>query len=260
MKNQSLYFIFNKKLIDKSKTIEQNDINDGDDIYVIIAQHNDKTNNSNIINLNGLIKIIFKACNQSFEYSFEIKKTEIFSEIENELYQKESSLRNQNLLFLANGLKIDTSKTIEQNSIKNEDVILVFNSDLDEKIENNENNQFISIKIKSNDEKFIYIFRFKKSDKMDKLIKELLLKYPELNKKKYYLNLGGNKIDSSKTVEENKIKDNDTLIIYEEEEFDLGDSIFSQNIDDDKISVKIISLDEKSKYDFECKKSDKIIV
>jgi hypothetical protein len=70
------------------------------------------------------IVVHFIATDSSVEFSWVCKITDIFSIVEENLYHKYPNLKNK-VYFLANGSMINTSSTLEQNKIKDDDVILI---------------------------------------------------------------------------------------------------------------------------------------
>ena len=76
----------------------------------------------------------------------------------------------------------------------------------------------ISIIFNSVDQKILYSFACKNTDKFSQIEEKLYKEYPEYSKKKNYFISNGDVIDKNKTLEENKIKDNNiiTLNIIEE--------------------------------------------
>ena len=77
-----------------------------------------------------LIKINFISTGQDIvNYSMIAKNTENFSKLEISLYQKYTKYLDSENYFLVNGNKINRQKTLEQNNIKNNDIItLVINN------------------------------------------------------------------------------------------------------------------------------------
>ena len=83
---------------------------------------------------NGLLPIVmdlqtlvvhFISTDYSVQLSWVCKPTDIFSNIVQQLYFKYSLLRRDDVFFLTKGCQIDTSATLEQNGIKDDDVILI---------------------------------------------------------------------------------------------------------------------------------------
>ena len=77
-----------------------------------------------------IMSIIFQSCN--FNESIICKNTQIFNEIENMLYKKQPEAKRENNIFLANGSIVYKYNTIEENKIKDGDVISVNIKDLND--------------------------------------------------------------------------------------------------------------------------------
>ena len=71
------------------------------------------------------IKVNFKTTDQFIEYSTSCYNTDIFSTIEEELYQHFPQLKYRDIVFLCKGNKVNNSLTLEENHIKNDDIILI---------------------------------------------------------------------------------------------------------------------------------------
>jgi len=72
-----------------------------------------------------LMSIAFISTNQQLHYSVICKNTEEFHRIEGQLYKKYPEFSENENFFTANGKKINKYKTLEQNGIKNNDVIIL---------------------------------------------------------------------------------------------------------------------------------------
>jgi len=72
-----------------------------------------------------LITIKFNSVKKDIDCSFIIKKTDNFSKLESMIYKKYPKYRETENFFLVGGNKINKSKTIEGNKIKNGDIIVV---------------------------------------------------------------------------------------------------------------------------------------
>jgi len=72
-----------------------------------------------------LITIKFNSVKKDIDCSFIIKKTDNFSKLECMLYEKYPKYKETENFFLVGGNKINKSKTIEGNKIKNGDIIVV---------------------------------------------------------------------------------------------------------------------------------------
>jgi len=71
----------------------------------------------------NLISIKFTSCDQNINFSTFVKPNDNFTKIENILYDNYPNYREFENYFLVNGNIINRNKTIEQNKIKNNDII-----------------------------------------------------------------------------------------------------------------------------------------
>ena len=78
-----------------------------------------------------LISIKFISSEQDIDYSLITKNTEKFHKIEGILYEKYPKYMETNNYFLVGGNRINRNKTIEQNNIKNNDVITLIINNFD---------------------------------------------------------------------------------------------------------------------------------
>ena len=72
-----------------------------------------------------LLTVIFVSNDQKIHYSFICKNTEIFSLVEKRLYEVYPEFEESENYFLVHGNKIKKTKSLEENKIKNSDVIMV---------------------------------------------------------------------------------------------------------------------------------------
>ena len=84
--------------------------------------------NNSIIMMENIIAVNFVSYEYDIHYPIPCKKTDIFSKIENKLYQEYPNLKNKKIYFLAGGGVVDRSLTFDQNKIKSGDTILVQNN------------------------------------------------------------------------------------------------------------------------------------
>ena len=78
-----------------------------------------------------LISIKFTSVEQDIDYPIIIKNTEICSKIELRLYNKYPKYIETENYFLVGGNKINRYKNLEQNNIKNNDIITLFINNFD---------------------------------------------------------------------------------------------------------------------------------
>ena len=135
-----------------NKTVGQNEKDSVEELKKIIKEKDEKiallegnnkllleTNNKykNIVNalkssipfeLSGnekLISIIFQSANQEINYPIICKTNQKFNEVENLLYDKFPKYKKSENYFLLGGAKINRSLTIDENKIKNGDIIIM---------------------------------------------------------------------------------------------------------------------------------------
>jgi len=72
-----------------------------------------------------LILIKFSSNKQNTDYSLIAKNTEKFSKIESMLYDKYQNLKSENYSFFKDGVNININKTLEENNINHNDVIIL---------------------------------------------------------------------------------------------------------------------------------------
>ena len=70
-----------------------------------------------------LISLIFISFDENIHYSIICKNTDIFSNILTLLYDKYPEYKNLKISFIRNDKEINISKSIEDNKIKNSDII-----------------------------------------------------------------------------------------------------------------------------------------
>ena len=80
-------------------------------------------NKSNLGNKKNCI--VFKSENGNINFSVLYENSDIFSKIEKELYFKYPDLKYKNIYFLVNGNEINSTCTLEENGIKNGDVVYI---------------------------------------------------------------------------------------------------------------------------------------
>ena len=214
-KNKSLLnsFSSDKKLI---KNTEEN----------ILEQKNyfkEFSNQKNtIIPERKIIGIKLNSTDQTVNYLLACSITDSFLVVEKKLYKKYPDLEFKKIYFLHSGNVINRNATIKQNKIKHESVILI--------IENKED-EFYKLKEKI----IILYFQFEghttsyiacnPSDKFEDVEEKLYIENPELKNRNLIFLINDKRIDKDKTLEENEIKDESSILIREEDEEDEEDSI-----------------------------------
>ena len=72
-----------------------------------------------------LISVIFYSMDQKIQYSVSCKNTEIFIKLEEKLYREYPQYSDLDNFFMVNGKAIRKFKSLEENNIKNSDIIIV---------------------------------------------------------------------------------------------------------------------------------------
>ena len=86
-------------------------------------------NNSNIecekVPRDKMIAVIFSSTDQSINYPIACLPSDLFSNLEKNLYLEYPDIRNKNIFFLAKGKLVNKNLNLEQNNIKNGDHIIM---------------------------------------------------------------------------------------------------------------------------------------
>ena len=72
-----------------------------------------------------LISIFITSLDENIQYNIICKKTEQFEEIENKLYNEYPQYRKTSNIFIFNGIRINKYKTLEENKINNNAIIIL---------------------------------------------------------------------------------------------------------------------------------------
>jgi len=216
----------------------------------------------------NLITVIFKERNNYIEYPMACNDTVIFSLVEDKLYKEHSYLKgfsisntkmnivqdnfnemfpnlmmqnnaeansmigNNHIYFYSNGIKVDKSKTLKENNIKDNSVILLDYMDFNPiDIKFILDNPKINYKLTCFD---IYLF--------STIEQKLYNEFPELEEINILFKVEGNKIDKLLTLKDNNIKNNAIISM--------------EIIDGKKINVRFISIDQITDCTLNCLDSD----
>ena len=72
-----------------------------------------------------LISVIFISTSQDIHYSIICKNTDLFSSVENILYNEYPKYRETENYFIVNGIKVNKNKTLKENQIENSSIIML---------------------------------------------------------------------------------------------------------------------------------------
>ena len=124
----------NENLNKKMKDLENNSNINSNPNSIIELQNEIQLFKSycNFSNDEKLIKINFISSNQDIDYSTITKNTEKFSNLETKLYDKYPNYLDSETYFLVNGKRVNRKRTLEENKIKNGDVITLLINNFDE--------------------------------------------------------------------------------------------------------------------------------
>ena len=84
-----------------------------------------KNNQSNSNNINNLMTVIFVSSELNIHYSIICKETDIFTTLENKLYEVYPECKECECCCIANDQKIKRFKTLQENKIKNCQIIYI---------------------------------------------------------------------------------------------------------------------------------------
>ena len=72
-----------------------------------------------------LLSLIFISMNQEIHYSLICKNTDLFSKLESKLYEEYPNYAESENYFMANEVKINRFKNLDENGIRNNDIIIL---------------------------------------------------------------------------------------------------------------------------------------
>ena len=110
LNNKSSYNI--KLITDKLNKLKENNLNELKYNIPLLLKKEEK-----------LISVIFNSFDENIHYSIICKNTDQFSKIESLLYDKYPEYKDLKNSFIINGKEIKKSKSLEDNKIKNSDII-----------------------------------------------------------------------------------------------------------------------------------------
>jgi len=119
--NQTIHF--NNNLEFKSNEDENINCRSKSFAYANINERIDQIQDEN--EDENIISVIFETTDQKLHYSVPCRKTDSFSKIEKKLYKEYPVYKEKNKYFLVNSNIVDVNKTVEENKIKNSDVIFL---------------------------------------------------------------------------------------------------------------------------------------
>ena len=151
IKNKTVVQIFGDNFVNSNSGLKVS-INDGDeqDIRSVIEVNKilkaeqigkGKTNNVKINNNNdkgNLIHIRIESNEFGINYNGECYENQLFDEVKKTFVEKTNCLKGKKIFFVKSGEAVYTDKTVKENDINDNDVLLVY--EMDEDFDENENN------------------------------------------------------------------------------------------------------------------------
>ena len=165
---------------------------------------------------NQIIGIRFLSQDQKINYPIACSLSDIFSEVEKKLFLQYPELKNKNIYYIGNGNKINRDETIEKNEIKHESCLIIIENEDEENVDIPIlETKIIIIHFLYESQNFKLNIACNPSDFFLAIENKLYLELPILRKKNLSFFLDGKMIIRSATIEENGIKDNCTILIFE---------------------------------------------
>ena len=124
LEGRNIIFEANGHTVDKSETLEKNQIKKGTNIS-IIDKNIDKNIDENIDETKGIISVMFVSSDQEIHHALVCSIYEQISHVKLKLCVKFPELKERKIIFLANGLRLDESLTLMESKIKNGQAILI---------------------------------------------------------------------------------------------------------------------------------------
>ena len=222
LKNENFVLLYNGDKLDEDKNIEENKIE----------------NNAVILLIKMNVTVKFKDPDGKSKYEFKIDSNKNFSELLEELYKKKPEFKEGKYDFFFNSKSLNSNKTIIANEINDNDIIFI--------------NKPIPLKIKVRISQNINeIIECEKSDKASIIREKIIDKKQELKNTQFYFTVNGDILDENKTLKENKIGNEDCILLIK------NDEPKSNNNSSNIIAIIIKSLEPEFEYPFACKRSDR---
>ena len=211
LKEKNVLFQLDGNKIDKTLSLEQNNIKDETIILINEVSQEENTDVSNKI-----IAVIFISLEHKINYAMTCFITNTFSTIQQRLYEEYPELEKRNIIFKANGRAVDESETLEKNHIKNGTNISIIDENIDKNIDENidETKGIISVMFVSVDQKIHHALVCSIYEQISHVKLKLCDKFPELKERNILFFANGLLLDESLTLKESKIKNGQAILIY----------------------------------------------
>ena len=233
------------------------------------------------IDTKKLIIIKFQSDDGNINYILSCNENDIFKDIANKLFEEKKEFKEYGNTFLYNGNNINENKTLKENSIKNNDIIIVMEDiikkeekklqNLAEKLKRETNlnviicvkdtKNFIILNICSDDEKIDCLLICNEVQIFNEIINKFYETYPDYNIRNNYFICNKSRVNEYKSIKENNIKDMNLIILVKftqnringvfvkvkkrEEEYEL-DSLAEKLKEETNIDVIVSAKDTKN--------------
>ena len=158
-----------------------------------------------------LIEIKFCSTDKVINYPIICKDTDNFLKLKEKLYLEYPLLKNNFNCFLINGNIINESENLIKNGIKNGDSIIILSDE--PKSQPKINAEIMAVNFIAFNQSFQFPVPCKSSDNFSVLEKTLFQKFPELRNKNVYYLTNGTRINTRKTLEQNRIKNGSNILV-----------------------------------------------
>lgn len=239
LKNGNLYYLCNGVMIDIDKTFAENRIKDNDVILINVNEYEEEVH---IQNKGRKLSIRFLSLDQSVNVTLDCYENQKFSEVVSELFRKYKHLKNDKTYFLCDGGKVNENKTFSENKLKNNSSIMICVDD-DDNEEAVNNGKLLHIKISGTSIGINYTCTCYDSQKFSDISAMLVKKYPEFRNKELYYLYNGNIVSVDKSLKENKITDNASILAYEVDDELESDDVEAGRLT--RVNIKIYIGDKK---------------
>ena len=227
------------------------------------------------------IIIKFQSDDGNINYILSCNENDIFKDIANKLFEEKKEFKEYGNTFLCNGNNINENKSLKENTIKNNDIIIVM-EDINKKEEKNLQNlaeklkkegnlnviicakdtkNLITLNFYSNDEKILCLLICNEVQIFNEIINKVYETYPDYNIRNNYFTCNQSRVNEYKSLKENNIKNEDLIILIKftqncvnavfvkfkkrEEEYEL-DSLAKKLKEETNIDVIVSAKDTKN--------------
>ena len=233
------------------------------------------------IDAKKLMTIKFQSDDGNINYILSCNENDIFKDITNKLFEEKKEFKEYGNTFLCNGNNINENKSLKENTIKNNDIIIVkedINKKEEKKLQNlaeklkketllnviictKDTKNLIILNFYSNDEKIHCLLICNEVQIFNEIINKVYETYSDYNIRNNYFICNKSRVNEYKSLKENNIKNKDLIILIKftqncvnaffvkfkkrEEEYEL-DSLAKKLKEETNIDVIVSAKDTKN--------------